>query len=205
MFNSIVNHAKQNSNVWIFSTMALSASLSLLAAFVLSVEVVQLAKNPDAALSCSLNAVINCASVMKHPSSDLFGFPNSYLGLIAEPIVLTLAVAGLAGVKFPRGFMAAAQIGYTAGLIFAYYLLYVSVFQIGALCPWCLLVTVSTTMVFASLTHYNIRENNLYLSSRVNTKLQSYIKQGYDKLIVASVLTAVAFLILFKYHDGLFG
>jgi uncharacterized membrane protein len=185
--------------------MALSASLSLLAAFVLSVEVVQLAKNPDAALSCSLNAVINCASVMKHPSSDLFGFPNSFLGLIAEPIVLTLAVAGLAGVRFPRGFMAAAQVGYTAGLIFAYYLLYVSVFQIGALCPWCLLVTVSTTMVFASLTHYNIRENNLYLSPQVSTKLQSYIKQGYDKFIVATVLAAVTFLILFKYHDGLFG
>jgi uncharacterized membrane protein len=205
MFNNIMNHAKQNSNVWIFSTMALSASLSLLAAFVLSVEVVQLAKNPDAALSCSLNAVINCASVMKHPSSDLFGFPNSFLGLIAEPIVLTLAVAGLAGVRFPRGFMAAAQVGYTAGLIFAYYLLYVSVFQIGALCPWCLLVTVSTTMVFASLTHYNIRENNLYLSPQVSTKLQSYIKQGYDKFIVATVLAAVTFLILFKYHDGLFG
>jgi uncharacterized membrane protein len=113
-------------NRWIFASMLVGACLSLLASFVLSVEAVELAANPNAALTCSINAVLNCATVGLHPSAHLFGFPNSFLGLIAEPVVITVAVAGLAGVKFPRLFMFAAQIGYSIGLIFAMWLLYTS-------------------------------------------------------------------------------
>lgn len=47
---------------------------------------------------------------------------------------------------------------------------YEAMFRIGALCPWCLLVTLSTTLVFASLTSFNIR-NNLYLPPRAHTTL----------------------------------
>lgn len=201
----IFTAAKERSNVWIFATMLISAVLSLIAAFVLSVDAIEVAKNPDAVLSCSINAVINCASVMKHPSAELFGFPNSYLGLIAEPVVITVAIAGLAGVKFPRQFMAAAQVGYGLGFIFAYYLFFESFLVIGALCPWCLLVTLSTTLVFMSLLHYNVREDNLYLTEKHSKLLKKWMKQGYDRLFTAVLLTALVFLVLFKYHEGLFG
>jgi uncharacterized membrane protein len=204
MFN-ILRHARERSDVWIFSTMAVSAAASLIASLVLSIESLHLARDPNATLSCSINAVINCASVMKHPSADLLGFPNSFLGLMAEPIVIAVAVAGLAGVRFPRAFMAVAQVGYAAGLVFAYYLFYVSAFVIGALCPWCLLVTLSTTLVFMSLLHYNIREDNLYLSEKTSDQLQSWVKQGYDRFLTVSLLVAMIFVVLFKYHDGIFG
>jgi uncharacterized membrane protein len=205
MYKKLFQHARERSDAWIFSTMLIGALLSLLAAFVLSVDAIQVAKDPHAALSCSINAVINCATVMEHPSSELFGFPNSYLGLIAEPIVITVAVAGLAGVRFPRAFMAAAQVGYTAGLIFAYYLFYESFAVIGALCPWCLLVTLSTTLVFMSLLHFNIREDNLYLTEKHSANLKKWIAGGYDRMLTAIVLAAFIFMILFKYHQGLFG
>ena len=77
--------------------------------------------------------------------------------------MITIAVASLGGVRFPRWFMFAAQVVYTLGVVFAYWLFYQSMFNIGALCPWCLLVTVSTTLVFATLTHVNIRDGNLFL------------------------------------------
>lgn len=205
MYKKLFQHARERSDVWIFSTMLVSACLSLLAAFVLSVDAIQVAKDPHATLSCSINAVINCATVMEHPSSELFGFPNSYLGLIAEPIVITIAVAGLAGVRFPRAFMAAAQVGYTAGLVFAYFLFYESFAVIGALCPWCLLVTLSTTLVFMSLLHFNIREDNLYLTEKHSANLKKWIAGGYDRMLTAIVLATFIFMILFKYHQGLFG
>ena len=132
---------------WIFTSMLIGAIASLIASFVLSVEAIELARNPNAILSCSINIVLNCATVGLHPSAHLFGFPNSFLGLIAEPIVITVAIAGLAGVKFPRRFMFVAQVCYTLGLIFALYLFYTSYFIIGALCPWCLLVMATTTFV----------------------------------------------------------
>jgi uncharacterized membrane protein len=106
---------------WIFTSMLVGAILSLIASFVLSMEAVELARNPDAVLACSVNAVLNCATVGLHPSASLFGFPNSFFGLIAEPVVITVAIAGLAGVKFPRRFMFVAQICYTLGFIFAMY------------------------------------------------------------------------------------
>jgi uncharacterized membrane protein len=157
----------RHANGWIFGTMLCSAGLSLLASFVLSIDAVRLAANPAIDLSCNINAVISCGTVGTSWQAHLFGFPNAFLGLVAEPVVITIAVASLGGVRFPRWFMFAAQIVYTIGLIFAYWLFYQAMFHIGALCPWCLLVTVSTTLVFTTLTHVNIRDDNLYLPARV--------------------------------------
>ncbi len=185
-------------------SMLIGAVLSLIAAFVLSVESYQLAKDPNTILSCSINIILNCATVAKHPSAELLGFPNSYLGMMAEPIVITVAIAGLAGVRFPRLFMFSAQIGYTAGVIFAYYLFYVSFFIIQALCPWCLLVTLTTTLVFFAITRYNIREGNLYLPKQLSKQLQSFIHKDYDKLLLASLIVFVVAGIVLKYGEGLF-
>ncbi|MBC7746915.1 vitamin K epoxide reductase family protein [Pedobacter sp.] len=184
--------------------MAISALLSLIAAFVLSVEAFTLANDSGAALSCNINVILNCASVMQHPSAELFGFPNSFLGLIAEPIVITVAIAGLVGIHFPRSFMAAAQIGYGLGLIFAFYLFFISAFVIEALCPWCLLVTLSTTLVFASLLRYNIREDNLYLPKKMNKTLQQWVIKDYDKFLTALILFGLVAFIFFKYGTALF-
>lgn len=191
-------------NRFIFASMLVGAILSLIAAFVLSIEAVELAKNPNAQLSCSVNVIINCATVGLHPSAFLFGFPNSFLGLIAEPIVITVAIAGLAGVRFPRKFMFAAQIFYTLGFVFAYYLLYMSMFVIQALCPWCLLVVLSTTFVFFSMTRYNIREGNLYLSDELSKKAKAFIKKDYDKLTLAIIVVAIVASIVLKYGADLF-
>lgn len=195
---------KIRDNRWIFLSMLVGASLSLLASFVLSVEAIELAKNPNAELSCSVNVILNCATVAKHSSAELLGFPNSFLGLIAEAVVITVAVAGLAGVKFPRGFMFAAQIGYSLGLIFAYYLFFVSMFVIQALCPWCLLVTVTTTFVWFSITRYNIRENNLYLPKKAQKAAQRFIEKDFDKLVLGIMIVTLILGILLKYGNGLF-
>ena len=195
---------KTRDNRWIFLSMLIGALLSLLASFVLSNEAVQLAADPDAVLACSINAVLNCATVSLHPSASLFGFPNAFLGLIAEPVVITVAIAGLMGVKFPRPFMFMAQIGYTLGFIFAYYLLYTSYFVIGALCPWCLPVTLTTTFVWFAITRYNIRENNLYLPKKIQKKLTKFIEKDFDKLVMFSLIVVIVLAILFKYGSDLF-
>lgn len=204
--HSFFRHEDKNlrDDRWIFISMLVGAILSLIAAFVLSVEAYELAKNPNAVLSCSINLVLNCATVAKHPSALLLGFPNSYLGMMAEPVVITVAIAGLAGVRFPRAFMFAAQIAYTLGFVFALALFYVSFVVIQALCPWCLLVTLTTTLVFFAITRYNIRENNLYLPKHISKRLQQWVKKDYDKLVLASLIVFLIAAILVKYGDSLF-
>ncbi len=192
-------------NRWIFVSMLVGAIGSLIPSFVLSVEAVELAANPDAVLSCSINVVLNCATVGIHPSAHLLGFPNSFLGLMAEPVVITVAIAGLAGVKFPRIFMFAAQIVYTIGFLFALWLFGTSYFVIGALCPWCLLVTATTTFVWFAITRYNIRENNLYLPKNVAKLAQKWIERDFDKLFLFSTVTLLVMAIVIKYGPYLFG
>lgn len=195
---------KDGDNQWIFASMLVGSIASLIASFVLSVEAVELARNPDAELACSINIILNCATIGLHESSYLFGFPNSFLGLIAEPVVMTVAIAGLAGVAFPRLFMAVAQVFYTLGFGFAIYLLGVSYFVIGALCPWCLLVTLTTTLVWFAITRYNIKEDNLYLPSKVQKRLKSWVDKDLDKMIMIGFIVLITAAILIKYGEGLF-
>jgi uncharacterized membrane protein len=185
--------------------MLFSAGLSLLASFVLSVDAVTLAANPAADLSCNINAVISCATVGTSWQAHLLGFPNAFLGLIAEPVVITIAVASLGGVRFPRWFMFSAQIVYTIGVLFAYWLFYQAMFHIGALCPWCLLVTVSTTLVFATLTHVNIRDDNLFLPPRARAALHHAVAADLDTILVTIWLLALALAVVVKYGDALLG
>lgn len=199
------NDQKIRDNRWIFGSMLVGSILSLIAALVLSIEAIELAKNPNAVLSCSINVILNCATVNSHPSAFLFGFPNSFLGMMTEPVVITVAIAGLVGIRFPRGFMFAAQVGYTLGLIFALYLFGVSFFVIGALCPWCLLVTLTTILVWFAITRYNIRENNLYMSKNIQKTVHAWIEKDYDKLAMWSLIVLLIAAILLKYGEGLLG
>lgn len=196
--------ANKKDDAWIFGTMLIGGAAGLLASFELSIQSLILAANPEAALSCSINAVINCASVALHPVAELLGFPNSFLGMMAMPVVITIAVAALMGVKFPKLFMFLAQIGFTLGLIFSFALLYVSIFIIQVICPWCFLLYIAMTVMFFALLRYNIREDNLYLSKKLQKKAELFIKNNYDRLTMAVIIVAIIALVIFKYGADLF-
>ena len=197
-------HRIRHADAFIFGSMLCSSILSLIASFVLSVEAITLAENPNVDLACNINTVISCGTVAGSWQSQLFGFPNAFLGMIAEPVVITIAVAALGGVRFPRWFMFAAQIVYTLGLILAYWLFYQSMFHIGALCPWCLLVTISTTLVFATLTHVNIRDNNLFLPPGLHDALHRGLRANVDLVIVVIWLLVLTLAVVVKYGHLLF-
>lgn len=195
----------RHDNRFIFTTMLLSACVSLLASFVLSIDALRLAENPNLVLSCDLNAILSCGTVAQSWQASLFGFPNAFLGLVAEPVVITIAVASLGGVRFPRWFMLSAQVVYTLGVVFAYWLFAQSMFVIGALCPWCLLVTVSTTLVFTTLTHVNVRDGNLYLPERVQAKAEAAINREVDVIVVWLWILFLVAAVAAKYGPALVG
>ena len=184
--------------------MLISSICSLSASLVLAVDAIALAKNPNSNLACNINAVISCGKVAVSWQSNLLGFPNAFLGLICEPVVITLAMAGLVGVRFPRTFMRIATSVYFIGLIFAFWLFTQSYFVIGAFCPWCLLVTFTTTTVFSSMFKVNALEGNLPFSARINEKIIQGVNKGWDNVIVGAVLTVLALAIILKYGHQIF-
>lgn len=195
----------QRSRRILFGEMLLFATLSLIASWVLSYEAIQIAADPNYVANCSINEILDCVKVGSTWQANVFGFPNAFLGLIAEPVVMTIAVASLSGTRFPKWFMFTANAIYLLGVIFAYWLLYQSTFVIGALCPWCLLVTVATTFVFVSMTHWNILEGNLYVSEATLAKLRAYVRGGWMTITLIVWLLVVAVIEVIKWGPRLFG
>ena len=189
----------RHSRTFLFAIMGLSAIACIIASAVLSIEAFHLALDDTTQLSCNFSAVLNCGKVALSPQAQFFGFPNAFIGLATEPVVLTIAVAGICGVRFPRWFMFAAQIGYALGLIFAYWLFYQSYFNIGALCPWCLLITVFTTVTFFTMLHINVAERTLYAPASVQRGLERAIQWNLDVIVPALLLATIVVMIMVKY------
>ncbi len=194
---SMVERARSYRKTYIF--MLLSSLASLAASLVLSVDAITLAKNAATKLSCDVNAVVSCGKVARSWQSSLLGFPNSFIGLICEPVVISVAVAGLGMVIFPKWFLKAALTVYGFGLVFAFWLLSQSFFVIKAFCPWCLLVTISTVTVFSTMLRINLRENTFNKSPESQEKVINFLDRGWDHVIVAAVYTVILVSIFFKY------
>lgn len=197
------NREKLRSAHWIFGVMGLMALLGLISSFVLSIDKLTLLRDPNAALSCSINVWVNCASVMKTWQSQVFGFPNSYIGLMGFPIVMAVAVGGLLGVRYNKVFMRLYHGGIFLGLLFAYWLFFQSVFVIQVLCPWCLVVTFAMTLMHEAILRYNILEKNLQLPSKLQTTAESWLKKEYDKVFVGAWIVGMVAIILLAF-PGIF-
>lgn len=177
----------------------LGSGLGLLASFVLSIEALTLAKNLHAALNCDLNSVISCSAVANHWSATLLGFPNSFIGMMTLPVMVTIAVALLAGAKFPKWFMQGAQLGAVAGLLFAGWMFYMSYVEIGALCPWCLTLDAGMLLVCYGLTRYNV------VTGMVGgRRMRKFVDRGFDTFLLALVTVVIVVVILATFGRELF-
>jgi len=210
MFNKFIQFFKKDtqaerySSRLTFGVMLAGGIAALIAAFTLTLEKFHLYEDPSAVLSCSINVVLNCSTVMETWQSHVFGFPNMVIGLMAFSVVVTVAVAGLAGVKFPRWFLIAANIGFLLGLIFSYWLFFQSLYAIQVLCPWCLIVTAATTIIFSSMLHYNLRHNVFGLKEKLNGRVQRFLSAGYHQMVVLSWLVLMVVLVVVQFGDALF-
>jgi len=103
-------------------------------------ERVKLLLDPEYTLNCDVNPLISCGSVMDSWQASLLGFPNPLLGVAGFVAPIAVGVAILAGARFDRWFWWGFLTGVTGAFIFVHWLFDQAVFQIGALCPWCMLV-----------------------------------------------------------------
>lgn len=134
--------------------------IGLAAASVLTVEKISLLRDPGYIPSCSINPVLSCGSVMQTPQAEAFGFPNPLLGIAGFAVVMTVGVAGLSGARFARWFWLGLQAGVVLGVVFVHWLIYQSLYRIGALCPYCMVVWAVTIPVFWYVTLHNLSQGN---------------------------------------------
>lgn len=208
MFNKVSKFLRTKSDerarILSFGVMLAAGLAALTAAFVLTIEEFRLFKDPDAVLSCSINSVLNCAPVMQTWQASVFGFPNMVIGLMAFAVVVTVALAGLSKVQFPRWWLILANIGFAAGMLFSLWLFSQSVYVIQVLCPWCLIVTASTTLIFSSMTHYNLKQNTFRFAKKTNARVQRFLDGGYHQMVVLAWLAFLTILVVAQFGIALF-
>ena len=199
MLRKWLSNKDSNRRQFAVFALLLGSGLGLLASFVLSSEALTLAKNSHAALNCDLNAAISCSAVANHWSATLLGFPNSFIGMITLPVMVTIAVALLAGAKFPKWFMQGAQLGAVAGLLFAGWMFYMSYVEIGALCPWCLTLDAGMLLVCYGLTRYNV-----VTGAVGGRRTRKFVDRGFDTFLLALVTVVIVVVILATFGRELF-
>ncbi|WP_407676368.1 vitamin K epoxide reductase family protein [Plantactinospora alkalitolerans] len=166
-------------------------------AFVLIVEKIALLRDPGYTPSCSINPILSCGSVMNTWQAEVLGFPNPLLGVAVFPLVVATGVAVLGGIRLSRWWWLGMQAGTVFGIGMVHWLFVQSVYRIGALCPYCMVVWVVTIIVFSYTTLYNLDRGHLRLPASWRptvtaiTRLHTAIPVAW--LLILTLLVGEAF------------
>lgn len=190
----------RHSNQYIFSWVLLSSIISLIASFILSEHAITLAANKNASFSCNINAVVSCGKVGNSWQANAFGFPNAFIGLMFEPVICFIAILYLCKVSIPKQLMIIINAIYSLAVIFALWLFYESITSIHALCPYCLLVTLSTGIVFFNLLHINLRDNNFSLKEKTLNIAHNIL--DYYGILIAEITYVIIIIAIVLANYG---
>ena len=122
----------------------IAGAIGLVASMTLTVEKIDLLLNPAYVPTCNINPILSCGSVMVTPQASVLGFPNPLLGLVGFTVVVVTGVLAVAKVALPQWYWIGLTVGVLAGSAFVHWLIFQSLYRIGALCPYCMVVWVVT-------------------------------------------------------------
>src|ERR671910_87728 len=164
--------------------LTVGGAVGFVAAFVLAVERIELLKDPSYVPSCSFNPVLSCGSVMQTWQIAAFA------------AVTTIGVVLLVGATLPRWFWLGLQAGVVFGVGFVHWLIYQSLYEIGALCPYCMVIWVVTIPIFWYVTVHNIQAGHIAASPPVRRVLVR--NRGF---VLTLWFLVIAALVLVRFWD----
>jgi len=122
----------------VFSIIA--GAIGWFASFELLTEYMKTLANPDYVPNCAVSVLVTCGPNMGSWQGSLLGFSNTIIGVSAFVAPIAVGIALLAGARFAPWFWRLYQLGLLAGFVFVLWLFSQSVFVLGTLCPWCMVV-----------------------------------------------------------------
>ena len=173
--------------VLIAGVVGLTASATLL------IEKIEMLQDPGYVPTCSINPVLSCGSVMVRPEASAFGFPNPLIGVVSFTLVVVTGVLAVARVGLPRWYWLGLTVGAGLGVVFTHWLIFESLYKIGALCPYCMVVWSVIVPLFAVVAPIALRP-------LAANPVASFLYHWRWPL-VALWFTAVALAILVRFWD----
>ncbi|CAN5155725.1 vitamin K epoxide reductase family protein [soil metagenome] len=180
---------RRPSALWVL----IAGVVGLVAAATLTIEKIELLINPAYVPSCSINPVLSCGSVMITPQASAFGFPNPLIGIAGFAVVVTTGVLAVAKVRLPQWYWVGLSVGSGLGVVFVHWLIFQSLYRIGALCPYCMVVWSVMIPLFVVVTSVALRP----LAG--NAVLRSLYQWRWS--IVALWFTAIILMILMRFWN----
>jgi uncharacterized membrane protein len=168
----------------------------LIASATLTVEKIAILLNPSYVPSCNLNPIVSCGSVMTTPQASALGFPNSLIGIGAFTVVTLTGVLAVTKVPLPRWYWVGMTFGILAGAGFVHWLIFQSLYRIGALCPYCMVVWVATITLLVVV-------SSIAFGSAGEDRGNVVVRELYHwRWSIATIwFTAVFLLILARFWD----
>jgi uncharacterized membrane protein len=173
--------------VLIAGVVGLTASATLL------IEKIEMLQDPGYVPTCSINPVLSCGSVMVRPEASAFGFPNPLIGVVSFTLVVVTGVLAVARVGLPRWYWLGLTVGAGLGVVFTHWLIFESLYKIGALCPYCMVVWSVIVPLFAVVAPIALRP----LAANPVARFLYHWRWP----LVALWFTAVALAILVRFWD----
>ncbi len=180
--------------------MLIAGAIAMLASILLAVEVFNRLHDPSYTPACNLNPIFSCTSVADSQQAHVFGFPNYFIGIAGFAAVASLGAALLAGAVFKRWLWRAVQAGITLAMLFTAWLQFESLYRIGALCLYCMVVWASVIPVFWYVTLYNLAHGHIQVPARLKGTVEFAQKHHLDILIAWFLVILVLILKRFWYY-----
>lgn len=178
----------------------IAGMIAVIASIMLSIEVFDRLKNPHFVPICNLNPILSCTNVADSPQAHTFGFPNYFIGIAGYAAVAAIGTAMLAGAKFKRWFWRLVEAGLVFAIAFLTYLQFQTIYRIGALCIFCMIVWAMTIPTFWYVTLYNFREGHLSFGGRGQKFINFVQRHHLDILVVWFLIIILLILKRFWYY-----
>jgi uncharacterized membrane protein len=130
---------------------------------------------------------------MVTPQASVFGFPNSLIGIVSFTVVLVTGVMAVSRIELPRWYWTGLAIGTLLGTVFVHWLIYQSLYSIGALCPYCMVVWAVTIPLLVVV-------SSIALGQATSNGVVAFL-HTWRWSLVTLWFTAVLLLILVRFWD----
>ncbi|MBO1417919.1 vitamin K epoxide reductase family protein [Streptomyces sp. FH025] len=178
----------------------LGGLIGLAASAVLTFDKLRILENPSYVPSCNLNPVISCGSVMRTEQAEVFGFPNPLLGLAAFGALAAIGAGLLAGAGYRRWFWLGLHGGTALGVVFVHWLVDQALYDIGALCPYCMVVWATVVVLFWYTTLHNLRTGVIPVGPRLRVVVREAARYHWALPVLWATVIALLVLNRFWYY-----
>jgi len=176
--------------------------VGIIASVVLTLDKLHVLRDPNFNPACNINPIFSCGSVMKTKQAEIAGAPNTLIGLMAFPALMTVGVVMLFGARMNKRFWQLFQLVALAGLGGVIYLFYQGVYRINALCIYCLSVWIVVLALNWYTLLWNLSENFIVLPKKIAGVKNWALTHHLDVLVTIYLLLTFAILNHFWYYFG---